>query len=157
MKVKLLVVGKTEDHYLEQGIDKYVKRLSHYISFEILYLSDIKSGGKMSPEKLKEEEGKLILSKIKQGDYVLLLDEQGKSLSSVEFAQAMQKKMNASVTTMLFVIGGAFGFSPEVYQRANEKLALSKMTFSHQMIRLLFVEQLYRAYTIIKGEKYHHQ
>jgi 23S rRNA (pseudouridine1915-N3)-methyltransferase len=156
MKIKLIVVGKTEDAYLEEGIEKYMKRIGHYIAFELMYLPDVKSGSKMSSDKLKEEEGKQILSKIQPNDYVILMDERGSIFSSVEFSKFLQKKMNASTSNLIFVIGGAFGFSNDVYQRAQETMALSKMTFSHQMVRLFFIEQVYRAFTIIKGEKYHH-
>lgn len=157
MKVKLLVIGKTDEDYLIEGIEKYLKRLNHYIDFELTVIPDVKQGGKLNPEKLKEEEGKLILSKLESNDILVLLDENGKLLSSVEFADFFQKKMNVATSKLVFVVGGPFGFSPEVYKRAKEKISLSKMTFSHQMIRLLFVEQIYRAFTIIKGEKYHHQ
>ena len=156
MKIKLIQIGKTEEYYLQDGIKKYMSRITHYIPFELISLPDIKNGNKMAIEKLKEEECKFISSKITVSDVVVLLDEKGLQLSSVEFSQNLQKKMNASVSTIVFVIGGAFGFSKEMYARSNEKLSISKMTFSHQMIRLLFVEQLYRALTILKGEKYHH-
>lgn len=156
MRIKLIVVGKTEETYIEEGIKKYINRLAHYINFELIIIPDIKAGSKMTSEKLKEEEGKLILSKVMSYDTVVLLDEHGAMSTSVEFSQYFQKKMNASVQSLLFIVGGSFGFSKPVYDRANEKIALSKMTFSHQMVRLFFVEQLYRAFTILKGEKYHH-
>jgi 23S rRNA (pseudouridine1915-N3)-methyltransferase len=157
MKIKLITIGKTDEKYLKEGIDKYLKRLKHYISFEIMELPDIKQGSKFLPEKLKEEEGKLFLSKIESNDYVILLDEHGKEYTSVEFSGLLQKKMNMGLSNLIFLIGGPFGFSEEIYQRASEKLSLSKMTFSHQMIRLFYTEQLYRAFTILKGEKYHHE
>lgn len=157
MKIKLLVVGKTDESFVEEGIEKYLKRLKHYISFEIIVLPDVKQGSKLNTEKLKEEEGKLILQKLENSDQVVLLDEKGKNFSSEEFAGFLQKKMNGGFPTLVFIVGGAFGFSKEVYKRANEQLSLSKMTFSHQMVRLFFTEQLYRAFTIIKGEKYHHK
>lgn len=157
MKIKLLTVGKTDERFIEEGIEKYFKRLKHYINFEIIALPDVKQGSKLNMEKLKEEEGKLILQKIESSDQLILLDEKGKGLTSEEFAGFLQKKMNAGLPALIFVVGGAFGFSEEVYKRANEQLSLSKMTFSHQMVRLFFTEQLYRAFTIIKGEKYHHK
>ncbi|MCC7332775.1 MAG: 23S rRNA (pseudouridine(1915)-N(3))-methyltransferase RlmH [Flavobacteriales bacterium] len=156
MKIKLITIGKTDEEYLQLGITKYINRLKHYVSFEILSLNDVKIGSKPDFKIQKEKEGKMVLDKIQQSDVVVLLDEKGKSLSSILFADFIQKKMN-SIPSMVFVIGGPFGFSEEVYQRANYKVSLSAMTFSHQMIRLLFVEQLYRAFTIIRGEKYHHE
>jgi 23S rRNA (pseudouridine1915-N3)-methyltransferase len=157
MKIKLLVVGKTDESYIIEGIDKYLKRLKHYINFEIITLPDSKQGSKLQIEKLKEEEGKLLLQKIETSDQVVLLDEKGKDLTSEDFAGFLQKKMNAGFPCLVFIVGGPFGFSPEVYKRANDQVSLSKMTFSHQMVRLFFTEQLYRAFTIIKGEKYHHK
>lgn len=157
MKIKLLVVGKTDEGFILEGIDKYLKRLKHYISFEIIVLPDAKQGSKPNIEKLKEDEGRMILQKIDAPDQVVLLDEKGKSFTSEEFAGFIQKKMNGGFSSLVFVVGGAFGFSEEVYKRANDQLSLSKMTFSHQMVRLFFTEQLYRAFTIIKGEKYHHK
>lgn len=156
MKIKLLAIGKTDDAYLVTGIEKFINRLGHYIPFEMAIIPDVKQGGKMTADKLKEEEGKLLLQKIQGGDMVVLLDEKGKLFSSPEFSVFLQKKMNAGISTLVFVIGGPFGFSTQVYERANDSLSLSKMTFSHQMVRLFFTEQLYRAFTIIKGEKYHH-
>lgn len=154
MKVKLIAIGKTDDNYLNEGIQIYLDRLKHYISFEIVIINDIKTGVKQNVLSQKEKEGKLFLSKLKSNDFVILLDENGKSFTSTEYANFFQKRMNAS-QDMIFLIGGPFGFSQEIYDRANEKVSLSKMTFSHQMVRLFFVEQLYRAFTIIKGEKYH--
>jgi 23S rRNA (pseudouridine1915-N3)-methyltransferase len=156
MKIKLLAVGKTDETYLSEGIEKYLKRLKHYIPFELIVIPDVKQGGKLLPEKIKEEEGKLIRNKLEVSDYVILLDENGSTLSSQEFSTFIQKKMNVVTSNLVFVIGGAFGFSPEIYKRANERISLSRMTFSHQMVRLFFVEQIYRAFTILKGEKYHH-
>jgi 23S rRNA (pseudouridine1915-N3)-methyltransferase len=156
MKIKLLVVGKTEEEFIAEGIDKYVSRLKHYIPFELVTLPDVKGGAKLTNARLKEEEGKLILAKVAGGDHLILLDEKGKEFTSREFSGFIQKKMNAGVQTLIFVIGGAFGFSDEVYEKARDKVSLSRMTFSHQMIRLFFTEQLYRAFTILKGEKYHH-
>lgn len=154
MKIKLIVIGKTDEKYLQEGITKYLDRLKHYVSFEIVFINDVKMGNKLNAGIQKEKEGKLFLSKIQSNDFVVLLDEKGKSLTSVEYADFLQKRMNVS-HDVVFLIGGPFGFSQEIYDRANDKLSLSKMTFSHQMVRLFFVEQLYRAFTIIKGEKYH--
>jgi len=156
MKIKLVVIGKTDESFLMEGIEKYTKRLKHYVPFEMIVLPDVKQGSKQVIEKQKEEEGKMILSKI-ENDYLVLLDENGKEFGSEEFAGFLQKKMNSGIQTLTFVVGGPFGFSEEVYSKAKEKVSLSKMTFSHQMIRLFFTEQLYRGFTIIKGEKYHHK
>jgi len=156
MKIKLIAIGKTDEAYLLEGIEKYMKRLKHYISLEYILLPDVKLGIKPNPEKIKEEEGKLILQKVDNSDVLVLLDEGGKSFTSEKFADYLQKKMNNVSSNLVFVIGGPFGFSEEIYNRAQEKLSLSAMTFSHQMVRLFFAEQLYRSFTIIKGEKYHH-
>jgi len=157
MKIKLIAIGKTDEKYLEEGIEKYLKRLKHYNPFELIVIPDIKQGGKFTAEKLKEEEGKLILQKVHEGDQLVLLDEKGKNFTSAEFANFLQKKLNTVNTNLIFVIGGPFGFSPAVYQRANEQISLSRMTFSHQMVRLFFTEQLYRGFSILRGEKYHHE
>jgi 23S rRNA (pseudouridine1915-N3)-methyltransferase len=157
MKIKLIAIGKTDEKYLEEGIEKYLKRLKHYNPFELIVIPDIKQGGKFTADKLKEEEGKLIMQKVQEGDQLVLLDEKGKNFTSAEFAIFLQKKMNTVNTNLIFVIGGPFGFSPAVYQRANEQISLSRMTFSHQMVRLFFTEQLYRGFTILRGEKYHHE
>ena|SRR5688572_1681416 len=157
MKIKLIAIGKTDEKYLEEGIEKYLKRLKHYNPFELIVIPDIKQGGKFTAEKLKEEEGKLILQKVQEGDQLVLLDEKGKNFTSAEFANFLQKKLNTVNTNLIFVIGGPFGFSPAVYQRANEQISLSRMTFSHQMVRLFFTEQLYRGFSILRGEKYHHE
>ncbi len=155
MKIKLICAGKTTDPYLMEGIEKYCKRLKHYTRFELIELPEVK--GKTKPvEAVREEEGEVFLSRLDPGDYVILLDENGKSWTSVEFSESLQNKMNRSVASLVFIIGGPFGFSQSVYAIANDKLSLSKMTFSHQMVRLFFVEQLYRAFTILRGEKYHH-
>lgn len=156
MKIKLIAIGKTDEAYLEEGIDKYLKRLKHYLPVEVIIIPNIKQGGKFTADNLKEAEGKLILQKVQDGDHLVLLDEKGKTFTSTEYANFLQKKLNSVSSNLIFVIGGAFGFSPTVYARANEQISLSKMTFSHQMIRLFFVEQLYRGFTILKGEKYHH-
>lgn len=157
MNIKLIVVGKSEEKYLREAVEIYLKRLTHYINFEIVVLPDVKNAKNMSVAELKDKEAELILKHSAKADKVVLLDEKGKEYSSVEFSKYLTKQMNASVKTLTFVVGGAFGFSEKVYSQANEKLSISKMTFSHQMIRLLFVEQLYRAFTIIKGEPYHNE
>jgi len=155
MKIKLIMVGKTDEAYLNEGINKYLNRLKHYVDFEKVIITDVKMGKKSNENLQKEKEGKLILSTIKKTDYLILLDEKGKEYNSVDFSKFMQKRMNSGLD-MSFVIGGPFGFSNDVYQRANGKVALSQMTFSHQMVRLFFVEQLYRSFSILRGEKYHH-
>ncbi len=157
MKIKLIVVGRTNAPYLLEGEKEYVKRLKHYIKFEEIIIKDVKQSGKLSKSELKKKEGKLILEKLEHSDHVILLDDKGKSHSSFEFANFMQQKMNSGLKSLVFVVGGAFGFSDEIYQKANSKLSLSKMTFSHQMVRFIFKEQLYRGFSILKGEKYHHE
>ena len=157
MKVKLIIIGKTKSKFLIEGENEYQRRLKHYCKFSELIIPDIKNGGKLSKKELKEKEGNLILESIKNNNYVVLLDDKGLTLSSTEFAEFFNKKMVSSTNELVFVVGGAFGFSESVYKRANTKLSLSKMTFSHQMVRLIFKEQLYRAFTILKGEKYHHE
>lgn len=157
MKVKLIVVGKTKKTFLIEGEREYEKRLKHYLSFEIIELLDVKNAKKKSEDEIKKEEAKAILAKISPSDYVELLDEKGKQYDSVQFADHMEHHFIRGGQTLVFVVGGPYGFHETVYQRANTKLALSKMTFSHQMIRLFFIEQLYRAMTILKGEPYHHR
>ena len=147
MNIKLLAVGKTDNPALQQLIDMYEKRLSYYINFELHLLPDIKNSKSLSEEQQKAKEGELILGNVASSHHLILLDERGKELTSVAFADELQKKMNAGIKQLTFVIGGPYGFSKEVYDRANGKLSLSKLTFSHQMIRLFFVEQLYRAFT----------
>ncbi|HTE01527.1 MAG TPA: 23S rRNA (pseudouridine(1915)-N(3))-methyltransferase RlmH [Mucilaginibacter sp.] len=156
MKITLLIVGKTEDAYLKEGIDKYLKRLKHYTKMEIAEIAELKNTKALTPEQQKTKEAELILKKIAITDHVILLDENGMQLSSPQFAAYIDKKAIGSVSNLVFIVGGPYGFDETVYQRANDKLSLSKMTFSHQMVRLFFVEQLYRAFTIIKGEPYHH-
>ncbi len=157
MKIKLIVVGKTDEKCLEQLINKYYKRLHSFVSFEEIIIPDIKNAKKLSATEQKDKEAKLILNKIEKNDFVILLDEKGKEFTSVEFAGYLQKRMNSGLKNLLFIIGGPYGFSDEVYARANQKIALSKMTFSHQLIRLIFAEQLYRAFTIINHHPYHHE
>ncbi len=156
MKITLLVIGKTDKNFVIKGIEEYEKRLTRYVPFEMVVIPDIKNTKNMSEQQQKQKEGTLILSKIKSTDTLLLLDENGKTFSSVQFSQFIEQKMINSNKNIVFVIGGPYGFSDEVYQAAQGKISLSKMTFSHQMIRMIFVEQLYRAMTIIKGEPYHH-
>ncbi len=157
MNIKLIVVSKTDVPYLQTGIDEYVGRLKHYCDFELVTIPALKNMGKASPEEVKEREGQLILKQVEKSDMVVLLDEHGKEYGSVEFSEYLQKQMNAGVRTLSFVVGGAFGFSPAVYAAAQHKISLSKMTFNHQMVRLFFVEQLYRAFTILRHEKYHNE
>ena len=156
MNIKLIVIGKTKSKFLLDGEGEYQKRLKHYCKFSELIIPDIKNGGKLSKKELKGKEGSLILDSLKKSDYVILLDDKGLALSSTGFAEFLNKNVVSSTNELVFVIGGAFGFSESVYRRANTKLSLSKMTFSHLMVRLIFKEQLYRAFTILKGEKYHH-
>ena len=157
MKVKLIVIGKTKSKFLIDGENEYQKRLKYYCKFSELIIPEIKNAGKLSIKELKAKEGNLILESIKNSDYVILLDDKGITLSSIEFSEFLNKKMVSSRSELVFVVGGAFGFSESIYKRANTKLSLSKMTFSHQMVRMIFKEQLYRAFTILKGEKYHHE
>jgi 23S rRNA (pseudouridine1915-N3)-methyltransferase len=156
MRITLLTVGKTTDHYLLEGIDKYVQRLKHYVPFKMLELPELKHTKSLSQEQQKAREATLILKQLNPTDYLILLDEQGKEMTSTYFSTFLNKKMVGAVQHLIFVIGGPYGFDSCVYSRANERISLSKMTFSHQMVRLFFMEQLYRAYTILKGEPYHH-
>ncbi len=156
MKTVLLAIGKTDSAYIQTGITDYVGRLSHYIPFDFLTLPDVKNVKNMTEEQQKVAEGKLILQQVENSDLLILLDEGGKMFTSREFAQYFVKTTLSGVRRAIFVIGGPYGFSQEVYSRANAKVSLSPMTFSHQMVRLIFIEQLYRAQTIIKGEPYHH-
>lgn len=157
MNIKLLCIGKTDDKKLLALIEEYSKRLNHYIKFTIEIIPDLKKVKNLSEAQQKEKEGELILSKVSSQDHLLLLDENGKQFTSVGFSKFLQKKMNAGYKTVVLVIGGPYGFSEAVYHAAQSKIALSQMTFSHQMIRLFITEQLYRGFTILKGEPYHHQ
>lgn len=157
MKIKLICIGKTGKDFLIAGEQEYLNRLKHYVSMERIEIPDIKNAKSLSIDQIKELEGKEILSKLQSGDQLILLDENGKLFSSTEFADFLQQKFNQGGKGLVFVIGGAYGFSGEVYEKSIFKISLSKMTFSHQMIRMIFFEQVYRAMTILKGEPYHHQ
>lgn len=156
MKVLFLVIGKTDESYLEEGLKKYLNRLKHYIGVEMKVIPDLKNRKALTEEAQKDAEGELILSTLQAGDVLILLDENGKQFSSRAFAAFLEKQMVQSAKRLVFVVGGPFGFSTSVYARADKKISLSPMTFSHQLVRLLFAEQLYRAFTIIRGEPYHH-
>ena len=155
MTIKLLTIGKTDSTELQQLIAGYEKRLGHYIKFELEQIPDVKKTKNLSREQQTEKEGELILKKITPTDLLLLLDENGKQFNSVEFSTYLQKKMNSGIKQLVFAVGGPYGFSDVVYKTAAGKISLSKMTFSHQMVRLFMVEQLYRAFTILKNEPYH--
>ena len=157
MKLLLTVIGKTSTDYLIEGIDRYVKRIGHYVPFELKVLPDVKMPKNGTFEKQKQLEGAALLSELKPNDTLILLDERGRQYTSREFAQFIDNKMVNVAGRIVFAVGGPYGFSPEVYARANGQISLSKMTFSHQMIRLIFVEQLYRSMTILNGEPYHHE
>jgi len=157
MKILLLTIGNTDKVYMKDGIDDYVKRLSFYVPFEMKVIPDIKNRSSLSEELQKEKEGQMILNQVSSGDNLILLDERGVEYSSIEFSKWIEKKMIAGLRQLVFVIGGPYGFSEAIYQRADSKISLSKLTFSHQMVRMIFVEQLYRAMTIIKNEPYHHE
>jgi 23S rRNA (pseudouridine1915-N3)-methyltransferase len=157
MNIKLLAIGKTDDKALQKLIDDYSKRLSFYIKFDLEIIPDIKNAKNLSEAQQKEKEGELILNKLNPTDQLILLDENGSTFSSLSFAEYLQKKMNSGVKTLVLVIGGPYGFSDEVYKKAQGKISLSQMTFSHQMVRLFCIEQLYRGFTILRNEPYHHQ
>ncbi|MCX6238981.1 MAG: 23S rRNA (pseudouridine(1915)-N(3))-methyltransferase RlmH [Bacteroidia bacterium] len=157
MKILLLTIGNTDKKYMKEGLDDYVKRLSFYMSFEMKVIPDIKNRNSLTEELQKEKEGQLILNQVSSGDFLILLDERGTEFSSIEFSKWIEKKMISGIRQIVFVIGGPYGFSNTVYQRSDFKISLSKMTFSHQMVRIIFVEQIYRAMTIIKNEPYHHE
>ena len=157
MKIKLLAIGKTDNKHLIQLIEEYQNRLKHYIKFELEIIPDIKNVKNLSEIQQKDKEGELILLKLQNTDQLVLLDDKGKDFSSIQFSQYLQKKMNSGIKQLVLVIGGPYGFSDTVYKKSNGKISLSKMTFSHQMIRLFLVEQLYRGFTILKNEPYHHE
>jgi 23S rRNA (pseudouridine1915-N3)-methyltransferase len=157
MRIKLLVIGKTDDKDLNNLIQNYQNRLKHYIKFELEIIPDIKNVKNLSQDQQKEKEGALILKQLQPTDILILLDEKGKEFRSVEFSKYLQKKMNSGIKQLVFVIGGPYGFSTKVYSKSQGTVSFSKMTFSHQMIRLFIVEQIYRACTILKNEPYHHE
>ena len=157
MKIKLITIGKTDNKNLQTLIEDYTKRLGFYVPFDFDIISDIKNVKNLSEAQQKQAEGNEILKRLFKSDTLILLDENGKTYSSVQFSQFLQKKMNSGLKTLVFVIGGPYGFSDEIYNRANGKVSLSTMTFSHQMVRLFFIEQLYRAFTILRNEPYHHR
>lgn len=157
MKIALIVIGKTDAGYFVEAIKEYTNRLTHYIPFEMTVIPDIKNAKNLSETQQKEKEGELILKASQPGDQMVLLDERGKQFSSVQFANYLEKKTHTVSKRLVFVIGGPYGFSEAVYKAASERISLSTMTFSHQMVRLIFVEQLYRAMTILNNEPYHHE
>ena len=157
MKIVLLSIGKTNEKYLIEGISLYQKRLKHYTNFEMIEISNIKKSQNLSKLELIKKEAELILKNIQNSDHLVLLDDKGKDYTSIKFSEKLQNWMISGKKRIVFVVGGAYGFSEEVYQRGNENLSLSKMTFSHQMVRLFFVEQLYRGYSILNNEPYHHE
>ena len=157
MKMTLITVGKTDVKWVKEGLDLYAGRLSHYIQFSISEIPELKNVSSLSREQIKEKEGELISAMLKPSDDVILLDEHGKEFRSVEFASYLQGKMASGGRNIVFIIGGAYGFSRKIYDRADSMMSLSRMTFSHQMVRTIFAEQLYRAFTIMKGEPYHHE
>ncbi|MES2416925.1 MAG: 23S rRNA (pseudouridine(1915)-N(3))-methyltransferase RlmH [Bacteroidota bacterium] len=156
MKITLIAIGKTEDKYLIEGINKYLSRLKHYINFNILIIPDVKNTKNLTEAQQKSKEAELIIKQTNPADVIVLLDERGKKHSSVSFANYLNKQMVGSVQHLIFIIGGPYGFDESIYKRAGTSISLSDMTFSHQMVRLFFVEQLYRAFTILKNEPYHH-
>lgn len=157
MKITLLTVGKTDKAWVRQGLDIYVSRLKHYVPFSVVEIPELKNVSALTKDQIKVREGELILKSIKPSDDLILLDERGKEYTSLELAKVIQDKMTYAGKDIIYVIGGAYGFSDAVYRRADSKMSLSRMTFSHQMVRAIFAEQIYRAFTIIKGEPYHHE
>ena len=157
MKTTLLVVGRTVEKHFITAIDDYIQRTKYFLSFDMEVIPELKNTKNLSMDQQKEKEGELILKALQPGDVIVLLDEQGKEMRSIEFADYMKRKMNTVNKRLVFIIGGPYGFSEKVYQAAHEKISMSKMTFSHQMIRLIFVEQIYRAMTILNGGPYHHE
>lgn len=157
MNMTLLAVGKTEVPWVREGLELYASRLRHYVPFKVEEIPHLKGAAALSEQSIKDKEGEIILSKLRPADHVILLDEHGREYRSVEFAKHLEQLISRSSQDIVFVIGGAYGFSQAVYNRANAMLSLSKMTFSHQMVRTVFTEQLYRAFTIMRGEPYHHE
>lgn len=157
MEIQLIAIGKTTINYVADGIAEFEKRLSHYTTFSIKCLPDIRNTRNISQIQQKEAEGKLLLAEINASDYVILLDEHGVEYTSMQFAAYLQKRMSSGCRRILFIVGGPYGFSEDVYSRANSKMSLSLLTFPHELVRLLYVEQLYRAFTILRNEPYHHE
>ena len=157
MKTTLILVGKTTDRYLDALIADYVQRIRHYMTFDVEVIPDLRAGKSLTQSQQREQDGRLILQHLRQGDYLLLLDERGREMRSVEWAEYLGRLFCKSYKRLVFVVGGPYGFSQEVYDRCQGKISLSRMTFSHQMIRLIFTEQVYRALTILHGEPYHHE
>lgn len=157
VKITLLTVGRTDIPWVRDGLEMYVSRLRHYVPFELREIPELRNVSSLDREQIRQKEGELVLKQVRPSDEVILLDERGEELRSLEFASFLQRKMATSARDIVFVIGGAYGFSPQVYGRSDGKISLSRMTFSHQIVRTLFAEQLYRAFTIIKGEPYHHE
>lgn len=155
MKITLLTVGKTEDEYLQEGIARYLKRLKHYVPFKMLELPELKNTKNLSQDQQKAKEAEMIFKNISSTDHVILLDEHGQDFSSIQFSGFLNKRLTESVQHLVFLVGGPYGFDQTVYNRATDQVSLSRMTFSHQMVRLFFIEQLYRSFTILKGEPYH--
>ncbi|MDT0607222.1 23S rRNA (pseudouridine(1915)-N(3))-methyltransferase RlmH [Croceitalea rosinachiae] len=157
MTIKLIAIGKTDSTELQYLISNYSSRLRHYVKFELVIIPDLKKSKNLSETEQKRKEGEALLKLVSPSDALVLLDEKGKQFTSIEFSQLLQKRMNSGLKNLILVIGGPYGFSEEVYKRATQKIGLSKMTFSHQMVRLFIIEQLYRGFTILKNEPYHHQ
>lgn len=157
MKITFLTVGKTTFPFVKEGCDIFIKRIRHYTTFEYIEIPELKNTSSLSKEQIKEKEAELILKYVKNTDKVVLLDERGKNFTSIEWSKELEKEIVSGTRSLIFIVGGAYGFSKTIYERANGKLSLSSMTFSHQIIRLFFIEQLYRAFTIIKGEPYHNE
>ncbi len=156
MKILLLAVGKITTPYINTGIENYLKRVGHYIPVDLQVIPDVKATKALTEEAQKQREGTAILAALQPGDVVVLLDERGREFTSREFSEYLDKKMIQGIKRLVFIVGGPYGFSPEMYARANEKISLSRMTFTHEMVRLFFIEQIYRAMTILRGEPYHH-
>jgi len=157
MKIKIICIGKTNKSFMIDGETEYLKRLKHYVNVEKVEIPELKNAKNLSESEIKKSEGNLILQKIAPTDIVILLDENGKEYNSLQFSKYIQKQMNSGSKNLFFVVGGAYGFSEDIYSRANGKISLSQMTFSHQMVRMFFLEQIYRAFTILKGQPYHHR
>ncbi len=157
MNIKLLVIGKTDKDFIEKGYTEYFKRINRYCKFNLIIIKDVKKGKNLTQNLQKKHEGEKLLSEIKNNDHIVLLDENGKHTNSKDFADFINKSLVSGIKNLIFVIGGPYGFSEEIYKRANIKISLSKMTFSHQLIRLIFAEQLYRAFSILNNEPYHHE